>query len=213
MSTMRGIPLLAFLLALVAACSGDSASHLEMASSPYAFVIPSCPSGYREESSSYHKPPHGTFYEDAAITAITERKCGEGEFTLRMSVIEFATRADTKRYVDELRRNLGSNYDDPIHVFDKKSYTDWTPAAPGEEFLDLDYRSNPAYDPDSEFGPWSIENVLTVQAGSLALEVSGWTEDVGLDPRQGEVVGDARWAQSEQLMDRMLAAMRTHQSH
>jgi hypothetical protein len=200
--------------AVVIGCE-ESEPRLEIASSPYASVVPSCPSGYREESSSYDKPPRGTAYTDAGITAITERKCQEGEFTLIMSVMEFATGADAKRYMDDRARDAEeSNPDDIIEVFDMQYHTDWKPAAPGEQFLDLDYRSNPIYEPDDELvGPWSIQNVLWVRAGSLVLEVSGITEeDVDVDWRQGIVVGDARWQQSERLMDDMLAAMRARQS-
>jgi hypothetical protein len=199
--------------AVVIGC-GESESRLEIATSPYAFVVPSCPSGYHEQSSSYDKPPAGTFYKDAAITAMTERKCQDGEFTLIMSVTEFSTRADATRYMDNGKRALDeSSSDDIIEVFDQSYNTDWKPAAPGEQFLDLDYRSNPIYEPDNELvGPWSMQNVLSVQAGSLVLEVSGVTKDVGVDWNQVVVVGDARWQQSEQLMDDMLAVMRTRQS-
>jgi hypothetical protein len=203
------------LLALLPGCSRDSPAHFDIATSPYASIVPTCPGGYREERSSYDKPPRGTAYTDARITAITERKCQEGEFTLIMSVIEFATGADAKRYMDDRARDAEeSNPDDIIEVFDMQYHTDWKPAPPGEQFLDLDYRSNPIYEPDDELvGPWSIQNVLWVEAGSLVLEVSGITEeDVDVDWRQGIVVGDARWQQSEQLMDRILAAMRTGQS-
>jgi hypothetical protein len=211
---MPAVGAVSTLLVVVAIACGESRSRLEIASSPYAFVVPSCPSGYREGFSSYDKPPGGTFYKDAAITAMTERKCHEGEFTLIMSVMEFATRADARRYMDDRKRALDeSSSDDIIQVFDQSYNTDWKPAAPGEQFLDLDYRSNPIYEPDDELvGPWSMQNVLWVQAGSLVLEVSGVTKDVGVDWYQVIVVGDARWQQSEQLMDDMLAAMRTRQS-
>jgi hypothetical protein len=188
---------------------------LGIASSPYAFVVPSCPSGYREESSFYNKLPRGTAYKDAGITAETGRRCQEGEFTLRMFVTEFSTRADARRFMDDRKRGLDeSSSDDITEVFDMSYKTDWKPAAPGEQFLDLDYRSNPIYEPDDDMGvnPWSMQNVLWVQAGSLVLEASCETKDVAVDWNQVIVVGDARWQQSEQLMDDMLAAMRTRQS-
>ena len=40
--------------------------------------------------------------QDHAMIAVTERKCVEGKFTLRMSATEFATPADAKRYMDYL---------------------------------------------------------------------------------------------------------------
>ena len=125
--------------------------------------------------------------------------------------MEFTTRDDARRYIDSFEAHLQWDYDDPLpyHVFDMKTHTDWSPAQPGEEFVDIDYRSNVVYEPEAE---WTIQNLLAVRAGGLVLEVSGWTGDVDLDGRQGEVVGDARWQQSEQLMDGMLASTVTPQS-
>lgn len=191
------------------ACGGGSARPL--ADSPLAYMVPSCPSGFRETRAEYHNPmTHPAKYPDtfrqswgkgAPIRAITSRQCEDGKFRREVTIWTFESTEAAREAVEWRKGDLPNTW---------LSGRRWKPPA-WVGFLRFDSRSSieDCWDQDSirENGcAW--QSGIELQMAEIVVEINSIDSDAGYSSALGEVVGNPRWQDAETLADEII---RRHQ--